>query len=624
MIVGLDRTGIVILSAIVAGLITLAATASAGLYNIDEVMYLLSAESLHNSGSWVVQNGRDAFTSDDLRVWLLVDGPHGLVSQYPVGASLAAAPLIGVFGQSSLIVLNILGGVGSLFITRVLARRLFGSADVANLTVVLFALCTFWAEFVVGHWPHSISIFFVLLSILLFLVALDRARFAWHPAIWSGVFVGLGMFFRLEGILLLPAITALTILYGKRPLQILVGGAVGFVPMMILMGLSNLVRFGTFNPLSYGQTGGGTDVANYLVPVIVILSCLAGLVIVRRLGEFRHWGAVGIFVVTICIALALLVAPVQSGLLKIMNGIQAILIDATAIQDGRPWAQNRLPDGTVLFWGLPKKALGQSLPWLGCLAALVGLAWNSRRRSILVVLVIFAAWSVPFIARSWHGGMGSNMRYFLPTLPLLAALSAWLILELGKRLQKNDLQMVLVAAVAVYFLTTVWLFLWPEQLSWIHQMVSLKLLIAIAALSLLAGFVRQRMPVLLALCSIGAGLGFSSVIVIHDYSASQKQRKYTAAYKDVMSTIPGRVLFYGDPTIFYPAFGNPGQIVALHNPRKIEFDFDFIDAACRSDYRVLFQNHLRNGLLPLEDRLIDFNWVSGSDVLRLTELDCSR
>lgn len=623
MTVGFDRTGIAVISTIVAGLIILAATASVGLYNIDEVMYVLSAEALHNSGSWAVQNGRDALTSDDLRIWLLVNGPQGLVSQYPVGTSVAAAPLIEFFGQKSLIVLNVLAGVGTLFTTHALARRLFGSTDVANVAVVLLALCTFWTEYVTGHWPHSISILCVSLSCLLFLVALDRTRLAWHPAVWSGVFVGLGMFFRLEGILLLPAIVALTILYAKRPVQILVGGILGFVPMMILMALSNMVRFGTFNPLSYGQEGGGTDIASYLVPGLAILICLAGLVIARQLSGFRHRGAVGFLVAAILILSAVLVPPIQSSLLKIVNGIYAILIDSTAIQENRPRAMNRRPDGSILFWGLPKKALGQSLPWLGCLGALAGLAWGNRRRSILVVLVIFAAWSVPFIVRSWHGGMGSNMRYFLPTLPLLMALSAWVILELGKRLHENDVRIVLVPAVALYFLTSGWLFFAPDQLPWIHQIVSVNLLIAIAALSLSAGFLPQRIPTLLSLCAIGAGLGLSSDIAIHDYSSAQKQRASNAAYSNAVSTIPGRVLFYGEPTKFYPALGNPEQLVALHGPLELEFDFDFIEDACRSEYRTFFQNYMTQYLAPLEDRLIDFTWESGGEVVRLKELDCN-
>ena len=122
------------------------------------------------------------------------------------------------------------------------------------------------------------------------------------------------------------------------------------------------------------------------------------------------------------LAATFMIAPLQSGLLRVITGMHAILIDATIIQDNRAGGLQRMADGTVLFWGLPKKALAQSLPWLGCLAALAGLARAERRQSILFVLIIFAGWSVPFVVGSWHGGFGANMRYFLPSVVLLAIL----------------------------------------------------------------------------------------------------------------------------------------------------------------------------------------------------------
>lgn len=622
MMIGLDRTGIFLISALVVGLIILAATASVGIYNIDELGYLLSADTLHNSGNFVVQNGRKEFASLDLKLWLHVDGPQGMVSQYPVGTAVAALPLIGAFGQNSLIILNLLAGVGSLFTTYALTMRLFASTQVANLTVAHLALCTFWAEYVVGHWPHSVSIFFVLVSCLLFLVSLDRTRFAWHPAVWSGFFVGLGMFFRLEGILLLPGITALTILYAKRPIQVLLGGALGLSPMMLFMALSNKVRFGTFNPLSYGQVGGGTYALNYLVPGIVILICLAGLVIVRQLGEYRYRVALGIVVATILMLAAFFTSPLQSSLLKIFGGIHAILIDATIIQDTRAGGLERLPDGTVLFWGLPKKALVQSMPWLGCLAALAGLASRDRKRSVMFVLVIFVAWSIPFILRSWHGGFGANMRYFLPTIPLLAALSAWVIIEFVKRLQHSEIRVVLYSVVATSLLTVVWLLLNPDWTNRLHQIVSLNLFIAIAALSLTAGFLRRRTPTLFALYAICTGLLLSSVLAVYDYTKAQLHREHAAEYSRAVSTISGRSLFYGIPRWFYPAFGKPEQLVAFKDPQRAELDFDFIEEACRLQYRVFFEHFVIQQVGPLEDRLIDFDWEPGGQVLNLKELAC--
>ena len=93
-----------------------------------------------------------------------------------------------------------------------------------------------------------------------------------------------------------------------------------------------------------------------------------------------------------------------------------------------------VPDGTRSFWGLSKKALGQSLPWLGLLALLLRpQLWQGRSRSFTCALIFTALFMLPFLIRSWHGGMSSNMRYFLPALPVLSILAATLIHDLLDR-----------------------------------------------------------------------------------------------------------------------------------------------------------------------------------------------
>jgi len=240
----------------------------------------------------------------------------------------------------------------------------------------------------------------------------------------------------------------------------------------------------------------------------------------------------------------------------------------------------------------------------------------------MFVLVIFVAWSIPFILRSWHGGFGANMRYFLPTIPLLAALSAWVIIEFVKRLQHSEIRVVLYSVVATSLLTVVWLLLNPDWTNRLHQIVSLNLFIAIAALSLTAGFLRRRTPTLFALYAICTGLLLSSVLAVYDYTKAQLHREHAAEYSRAVSTIPGRSLFYGIPRWFYPAFGKPEQLVAFKDPQRAELDFDFIDEACRLQYRVFFEHFVIQQVGPLEDRLIDFDWEPGGQVLNLKELAC--
>ena len=103
----------------------------------------------------------------------------------------------------------------------------------------------------------------------------------------------------------------------------------------------------------------------------------------------------------------------------------------------------------------------------------------------MIVFAVFAGWALPFLLLSWHGGLGSNMRYLLPTLPALCAVAGWLILGLVRRaggwrpLAAGGL----VAAVAAF----AWLDLVPGRSAQLHQIVSIYALLGVAGLSLAAG-----------------------------------------------------------------------------------------------------------------------------------------
>ncbi|WP_338550507.1 glycosyltransferase family 39 protein [Roseovarius phycicola] len=617
-----NRTSLFILLVFTGVWIMLGVFASDGLYNTDESLYRLGAESFRNNGNFVVQNGYDVFGSEDLRHVLLVNGPNGLVPQYPVGSALAAASLIDLFGQKSLIVLNVLASIGALFTTYALAKRLFGTSEVARLTIVILSFATFWSEYVVGQWPHSISLFFVSLAILLFLNAMDRARAAWHPAFWSGLCVGLGMSFRLEVLLLLPAIAAATILYARKPFGVIVAGTLGMVPTVALLAYSNQLRFGTYNPLSYGKSGGGTDAATYMPLGIGILVALAGLTFLRRQTRIQLERKHILAGVTLLSAAAIALSPIVPILNKLVVGIHAIFLDSTVIHDPRPGALVALPDGTVAFWGLPKKALVQSLPWLGCLAVLIGLVWGERRRSVTLILIFVAAWALPFVLRSWHGGMSSNMRYLLPMVPLLAMLAAWIILELW---QKHTMAnpYILSATAAFGFLAPLLFVVFAnDSVFWLSQVASLYVFTGVAAFSFLAGFSSQTATPHVALHAVALGLGWSSYLAFQDYSLSQSQRAKSAAIATAVSSISDRAVLYGAPAHFFPAFRNPEQLLARPADPATLVDADFVKAACQSRYRILIADYMIGQLGPLKDSVSDYVWDNGVEGPAMVEFDC--
>ncbi|MEL7257152.1 MAG: glycosyltransferase family 39 protein [Pseudomonadota bacterium] len=618
-----DRIGLLILLMFTVFWAILGLSASDGLYNTDESLYRIGAESFQNSGNLIVQNGYDTFGSEDLRHVLLIAGPNGLVPQYPVGSALAAAPLIPFFGQKSLIVLNVLAGIGTLFTTYALARRLFDTAEVANLAVAIFALCTFWSEYVVGQWPHSVSLFFVTSAMLFFLQAIDRTHAAWHPAFWSGIFVGVGMSFRLEVLLLLPAIAAVTILYARKPFEIIGAGALGMAPVLALLSYSNKLRFDTYNPLSYGQSGGGTDASTYLPLGIGILIVLAGLVLLRNLSSLQFERRHVLMGVTLLAASTAVLSPFVPILQKLIGGLHAIFLDSTVIHDPRPGALGSRPDGTVAFWGLSKKALFQSLPWLGGLAALFGLGWAERRRSIAIILIFVSVWALPFVLRSWHGGMSSNMRYLLPMVPLLAILSAWIILELIRNHAITNPYVLSLAAVAGFALPFVWVLSANDTIFWLNQIASLYLFVVIAVVSLIAGFAKQKMLAQISLYAITMGLGWSSYLAYQDYSLAQTRRASTETIAMAVSNIPDRVVLYGAPAHFYPAFRNAEQLLARPPDPATLVDANFVKAACSSGYRVLFANYMVGQLGRLESAVTEYIWQDGIDGPAMVEFDCN-
>jgi 4-amino-4-deoxy-L-arabinose transferase-like glycosyltransferase len=613
-----DRVRRSVFLAIAAGLAGLGAVASAGFFSIDEVIYFMGAHALWSSGSLAVENGFAAFGSDDLKIWFLREGPPGLVPQYPVGTALAGAPLIPLFGEKALVALNLAAAIGTLVAAHALARRLFGSLRVADLSVLLLALCTFWAEYAVGHWPHSASAFFATLALWLFLGALERGEDAWRPALRSGLAVGAGMLFRVDVVLLLPAIAAATILFAARPVRVLAGGAAGLLPMAGVLSASNRLKFGTWNPLSYGASGGGTDISSHWGAALLLLAALGALVLLRPAGPRLRLALAGAGAAGLA---ALALSPLAPVLWKLAQGIHALLLDAAAIPASRPEMEAR-PDGTLLILGFPKKALGQSLPWLGCLAALAGAARGVRPGGTAIALLVVAAWMLPFLMLAWHGGFSSNMRYFLPILPVLTALGAVAILWLADRAGPAAPRIAAGGALIGLSAAVLWLALAPWRTAQLHQIASSWLLLAVAAASLLAVLLQGRVPAGAALGGVGAGLALAAFLAAGDLAAAQKRRALMAAQSEASAAIPGRVLFYGPPEGHAGAIGDPDHLMALGERNGGRIDTDLVEAACAAGYRVVAQGALARSFPPLGGRPAAVERVHGAGPWPLAEMRC--
>jgi len=611
------RHSTAVILAIGAGLLLFAVfQARIGFFIIDEAIYLFAADTFRLTGGFLLDNGLDLARSDDL-LWtsLLTLGPDGLTSQYPPGTTFVWAPLLSLFGERSVVVLNAAATVGTLFAIRGLALRLFGDPAIAVGACLLFLFATFTLEYAFVYWPHMISVWTIVMSFNLFLDAMDDRRGTLMPAVLSGLVLGAGMLFRLDNVLLLPVFAVLAVLFAVAPLRLLAGGAAGILPAFLLLALVNQQKFGTFNPLSYGGKSGLTNIEVYLPFGGAGIAGLAVMAVFRaRPVPRKYWPALAGLCVAACLSLILLLTSVRDLIANYALGSYLLMVDARNTSSGLSGIVP-MPDGTTLFWGLAKKALAQSLPWLGLLFLLTrpGL-WRGRARSIAIVLIFAAIFSFPFAATAWHGGMSSNMRYFLPLMPFASVLGAVLLKELleGSASRKRVLIGSVVAGLAAACL---WTLLAPSGLAGAHQIWSLYLFFATVVAALAAAHLRLPATAIAALVVGGAGIGTAVFNTASDTLISQLRRDGGRVLTDLSVGYTGKVLVYD--VVLRSALVDPDQVVALRRNAGAVPDEVLVRAALAGGYRVLMRDRWAMEFTELHDA---YAWRDAEGPLDMAEV----
>jgi hypothetical protein len=250
-------------------------------------------------------------------------------------------------------------------------------------------------------------------------------------------------------------------------------------------------------------------------------------------------------------------------LARAASGARALLIDATLIEDPRP-GMARQPDGTLLFWGLAKKALGQSLPWLGLLAAVAFLPRREGRRDAYLLCIFAVAIGLaPFVPRAWHGGLGGNMRYFLPLLPLLTALFARLWLDLAERAGGRAHRPACLGALAGVAVVGLHLRFGPGGVPGATQLMSTWMLGAIALAGLAAGLSRSGAAARLGMAAGAAGVAAACIFGLQDLAASQHRRAGLADANAALAQIQPPSLLHGIPEIVTFQIARPDGLMAM-------------------------------------------------------------
>lgn len=546
-----------------AAVIAIAFLSSDGLFIADELIYYLGTQSIVHHGSFVVHTGYEQFHSSGLRLLFLVDGAHGMVPQYPPGYAVLAAPFDALFGARGFVLINAVAAVAAAFTIRALTHQLFASARTAVIAPYLFLLGTFALDYAYGVWPQMLAAYLAIASILCVARSLDatnRATFGYSIA--AGSLIGGGMLVRLDALLLLPAFIAFHIVETRQPARPITALLLGLLPGTILLSLANHFKFGTFNPLSYGSSGGGTDLTSYW-SLLALLPLGIAILLAIRWGRRRPLQLLPI----LGLAAAILVIACSAGLIggiigQCLSGIYALIIDITRIGPGDPSATVH-SDGTVLFFGMPKKALAQSLPWLGILPLLILDRRDAKRtRGNILLLLVCAFWIAPFALRSWYGGMASNMRYLLPIVPLLCILAINCLdhLRAEHSLPERPLFRTYIAGIAAAGAAS---FLLMNGVARTEQIYTLYLFLLLVILS--SAYVLPLTPGLKAMMGTTAlytftfCVGVSSFWAAIDVATSQLVRHSAKVGDRALRQVPGPLLVIGRverfPSLFadYPA-----------------------------------------------------------------------
>jgi hypothetical protein len=413
-----------------------------GYMNIDEALNHWMTKNMAYRGALDLWNGFDEFPSVELQHPFVSQHQGKLYPPYPYLYPLLATPLFLVFGYFGLFVFNALAFLGLALLCFLIARRLFGDVDLALNACLLLALSSFAWEYSQAAWPHVVSMLFVAGEFALFLAAYNAVprRNAILPAFATGLVAGAAMGIRIDTVLVFPALF-LPFLFARpwRPVEAIAVFA-GMVPGVCALAAVNLVKFGEFNPLSYGGSLGGTSTPSIGVLAAAGVLVLTAWILTRsqyRESVIEHWKILVGLALAICVAAMVLVPNLQESIGAVAANARTSLLDMSTLDPNTVFPPMKRTDGGgVIYLGGHKKALLQSMPYLVLLIVpIVSLFRNREDFARLVVLSLPPLLVLGYNTYAWidlegGGGMCLNARYLLPSIPFLCILCAYGINEL--------------------------------------------------------------------------------------------------------------------------------------------------------------------------------------------------
>ena len=433
------KTAILIVAGIAHVFATLLLVAP-GYLSVDEGICHWMVKTFHDNGALALWNGYEEFPSPTL-VHPFIKAYQGhLYSPYPYLFAVLATPWYHVAGFFGLFLLNSLCFVGTVAVSFLAARRLFDNTDLALNACLILIFATFAWEYSQAAWAHSTATFFVVTSFCLAVYAYfpRQQSQAWAMALASGIVAGLAAGIRVDAILVVPGIV-LPFLFARpwRPVQAALV-LVGTIPGLLALSATNLVKFGVFGPLSYGEVAPEPVPSHSVILVALIVALAAWILSRERYAPAFHRHRIAILLSAAVAALcALAFMPALRGFMEeLLRGGHISLIDIRALDwDTALSGTGRTRGGGVVSVWSHRKALLQSMPYLTILLLpIVDIVRSRDRYNALLMLLL-----VPSAVIAYHSyaflrldgaGLVLNARYLVVCLPFLAILSAYTIQRL--------------------------------------------------------------------------------------------------------------------------------------------------------------------------------------------------
>lgn len=582
--------------------------APAAPFIIDGGIYYDMARAMADRSALFIAENGGVEGSPPLTKFLTIAIEGEVYPQYPSGYAYFAAPFYKLFGIRGLMLMNVLGLAASLWLTFAIARRLYDD-HVARWATLLFALSTFAPTYAFGIWPHHLSLTFCLAAIYLALVGSDAggSRQAFGFYLLTGMSVGIGVNIRVDLIL-----TAVVLFFWMRlfanpndrlgPLALFIGLA----PGLLFASWLNWQKFGAFTPLSYGPSDGNDSLERYIPLILAIIATVAILwslnvqkqITITFARQRKYW----IFGALICSVAALTITPLGEFIWKVCTGIYVLVFNLQAHDAYHQTGVERNEYGHLLFWGYPKKALIQSIPWAPLIILPVYHFFHGKHVNAVSLCLLAIAATVTFYALSqWHGGGSYNMRYFLSALPFIAILSAWSLRELTTNAgpSRQTVLMAMVSAGAIYLgLQEIGQsnaqYLAPAALY--PQWIIAALVLAATVLTLLRPFEERARFVASSVALFALCYGVA-INLYEEFGHERTRAEQLARAEDISAPIqPEALVITASPLSFIPA-EKRGSFVMAINEGNIEQVERAIRAFAHAGRCVYIHNAHARGLL---------------------------